>query len=817
MEFDFSGRDPAEGVVIGELRLLQTLTEARNEHGMRQNEYERYRVYCTKKVHRLREIAKLTHVDDQHMGAKQNRAKKNAGRRSKRPTSAQQSEAAAKLGGNQFTKRTVTTTDVKDQTILLLMLFEAERNWAHSQELKTAAFEKDNDSRLFKQGTARARRAVQWASNLVDALKALSSVSSARSRLEAAAYLCIVRGSVSFDRSRHSESLQQTCVARELLSFLAQHSLSAKDEAFANSFVDAGDAQIRFSAYQLELDEQNLDVIKQGVADEETCEKWAPESQELMKEIGKASRKTSGTPSANSEIVWRGRTIHIRNPELLDAVTVARKEKELLEHALTQEVSEETDNGKNKMPAASAEGKRPRFKHSERNARRKAGEARRFRSSSTKTAMDPFDRALSAAADAERLAAQLVEDNAAALAKSHSSRYQAVNKELKAAHDYLLYTLLSLRIRRNDHLAKEVERKAERRERRARDAIEIRIKAAGRRITPLSGRKKRNNVEGKKKANIGKNPGSKAKKPRKQPKQFKRRPARGGTKRRLAVQAKARSMQLRVMAEEKSKRRRARAVPGLAKLLDAAEASLNDIAGLNLVETEPDVSSLIDAKTAWYRSELLRQLAKAYSLSRAYPHAILLINRAQLFIRQARSALDLAADIGKENRDIPPFISEQTLDDTDNKLLEAKHAMQKEMFSGLRKDAASSALPQAAAMRGDAMGETNAAAALRELANKYVDFDPALLEEAKRVPAEVLKALQSESRSEAADPAARGGAHEEEAFEDPITFEEAEAGDTGASDNETFEDPEDAGEAPDEETQGVEQKRGWFGGWLRRS
>ena len=43
MDFNFSSTTPAEGAQLGDFQILQALTEARNEHGMRQNEYDRYR------------------------------------------------------------------------------------------------------------------------------------------------------------------------------------------------------------------------------------------------------------------------------------------------------------------------------------------------------------------------------------------------------------------------------------------------------------------------------------------------------------------------------------------------------------------------------------------------------------------------------------------------------------------------------------------------------------------------------------------------------------------------------------------------------
>ena len=650
---------------------------------------------------------------------------------------------------------------------------------------------------------------MQAASTFVEALAALSPHISARTRLEALAYLSIIRASGFFDRQKHSEALQANCVARKLLTFLAQHSSSAKDEAFANSFLDGGEAQIRFSAYQLGLEEQDLGLIEAAAADEEVCEKWAPGYEALMKQVA-AETKGSDTSKGDNEINWRGTTIKIRNPELLDAYHTSKKEQAELEKALSQE---QADPAKNPVRAKkNATTSQPRYKHSERNARRKAGITRTFRGSSSKTGMDPFDRALQAATDAEALAAELVEDNAAALAKSHSSRYQAVNNELRSTHDYLLFSLLSLRIRRNDHLAKEVERKAERREKRARETMEAKIANPDRRPKLW---KKTRKVKVPEKKPVRRQRKSQ-KKPAKAASEKSSKKSRGGTKRFRREQRLHRSQELRQMAEEKSKRRRARAVPALARLLDAAEASLRTLAGLNLVEQDADLSSLIDAKIAWYRAELLRQLAKAYSLSKAYPHAVMLLQRAQLFIRQARSALELAEHIEREDADLPPSVTEEALKEKEVQLAAELKATQKEMFKEMRSGHGSNTQQTAQShLKGDAMGESNAAVALRELASKHVVFDEGSLEQAKRVPADVLREVQSSSanaRQTTAAPTAPKSTEAED-FEEAEAFQEADEGDFEGSGDEHFEDPEtEEGEGE----QGDEQKKGWFGGWLRR-
>jgi signal recognition particle subunit SRP68 len=42
------------------MNVLEIITEERNMHGLRHHDYQRYRRYCTKKIHNLRKFLKLT-------------------------------------------------------------------------------------------------------------------------------------------------------------------------------------------------------------------------------------------------------------------------------------------------------------------------------------------------------------------------------------------------------------------------------------------------------------------------------------------------------------------------------------------------------------------------------------------------------------------------------------------------------------------------------------------------------------------------------------------------------------------------------------
>ncbi|PWN50114.1 hypothetical protein IE53DRAFT_387607 [Violaceomyces palustris] len=844
MEIDLSGKDAANsaGAEVIHLPILQIISEARNEHGMRLQDFERYRRYCSSKVHRLRETLHLTHADMNQKAPEKGKSKKTKGKKPKKAQAAAAQSAAAKGKGNVFTEKVIRIQDVDNERPALLLLFEAERAWAFSQDLRNQSFENDQDSALRRRGFSRARRAVQWSFQLYQLVTALSSRFDAHARAEAAAYATLLKASELFDKKQWEKALEHLSVSRVLLSIVADSSDSSRSEALANSFIDSGEAQMRYCAYQIGESEQEMDKAAERIATNEVCTKVLPEFNDLEAELRSVKMASSGAKSERAlTLTWHGQKIPIRNPELLDSITKASDEEEALQRAIKAGDSQGRIKTSEKTKRTNI-SKRPRLSHSQRKAKKREAAAAAAQASGSssivastsrvggggRTEMDPFDRALSALADAEEVARRLVEDNAEALAKSHSARYESASNDLRLAHDYIFYKLLALRVARNARLVEEVERKSERRDRRAQELTEIRLQRsnASRRRSKRSAKASSMSQE---KAPKKSKPGSLAKRPRSEARP-KPRPARSGTRALKARQSSARAARARLVSLEKSRRRSARAVPALAKLLDGAETSLSAMASIGLVESEPDVSSLIEAKAAWYRGELLRHLAKAFALSNARAEALLLATRAQLYVRQARQAAELAEDAEEEDGHVPPSMKDDaTFAKVEEQLERFKVQTQKEIYLAER---GRMERPKSVT----AMNETKAGQALQELAAKYVDFDPVDVEEARRVPEHVADECERELSGAAGGKASKGhkvkrekkrvegaGAGAKEANSSSTEEEEvAESFHDADSDDEPMYEAQAGDEEGEEEdgsgtnTPSSQPKKGWLGGWFGR-
>ncbi|SPO22526.1 uncharacterized protein UTRI_01204 [Ustilago trichophora] len=896
MEVDFSKQDQvsqAGGEPIA-FPLLQLISEARNEHGMRQQDFARYRRYCASKVHRLRELLSLTHSDGSHKAeAKKSKPAKAA--RGKKPKKAQQAAAQsanAKGHGNVFTAKKLDIAQVDDARPAHLLLFEAERAWAYSQELRSEAFDDDSNPQLRKRGISRLRRAEQWSTSLHQLAQALSARFDVYSRAETAAYLLIIKATTAFDRSQWEKALQMLSVGRNLLHAIAANSPTSRAEALANSFVDAGEAQMRYAAYQLGNSEQDMDKIAASTATPEVYQQVLSEYPQLVEELTAAKAKAGAGQKQALSLSWHGHQIPVRNPELLDTIVSAQSEEAALRDSVMVEAvgDRDADAAIRKSNAAASDkkdGKRIRLSHAQRKAKKReiaqgesSADGSRTASTSTvrlgkagRTELDPFDRALSAFTDAEDVARKLVEDNAEALSKSHSARYETASKDLQTAHDFIFYRLLALRIWRNLRLVAEVERRAEKREKRAMSSVEGRLKgksgsnngsASQKRTKRSKGKQQKLDeaIAAKKATPRKKSIGSRAKKPRSAASSHARKPARSGTRKLRTRQSLARENRARAIAAQKSKRRGARAVPSLARLLDAAETSLVAMGSIALIESEPDVSSLVEAKAAWFRSEILRHLARAFSLSGAHAEAVLLLTRAQLYIRQARQAADLAEDVDEEDADFPPRLksssgSDAVFDHSDEVLASLKRGVQKSLLKVQR--GSNKTKSQGKGKGASAMSDSRAGQALQELARKYIDFDPVSLQEAQRVPEDVKAEYEQEqqdsfvpvSKPKPKAKAAKAPAKSKPAAATPQPVKEAPRAQPAATkqpepvqhveeedkeEAEHFEDQEDddeeeAGEvslaydpsnaiAEEEEAraeaEAAAKKKGWLGGWFGR-
>lgn len=277
---------------------------------------------------------------------------------------------------------------------LQLLLLEAERAWAYSQELSALALlpaNEDQASILRHSATGRFRRAVNWSTQLLSLCQSLFAASrfSAENLLQVTVYTLILNGRFLRHRDEFDDALIQLSVARGLLDELAVSAPTSRDQALAVLFSDEIGPEIRYCAHELgRAKAYDIDGIVAEIAGKhknrivEGCDAIVKK----LKSEGNAAGKEASRKKL-AELTWEDQPVPVRNPELVDVLLKVQD----AEHRL---------NG---------------FQQGSSSDSKKAG--------TSKKAVAAYDAILSALSDAEEVARKLVEAQQVCLYQSIGMSY----------------------------------------------------------------------------------------------------------------------------------------------------------------------------------------------------------------------------------------------------------------------------------------------------------------------------------------------------------------------------------------------------------
>lgn len=252
---------------------------------------------------------------------------------------------------------------------LRLLLFEAERAWAHSHEMHqeslklSSTAKSSNDaaaedatkksSSLRKHASHRMRRAIQWASQLLSHCQTLYAQSrlSAEDLTQISAYTLILNGRFLRQRFEFDDALVQLSVARRLLDALAAAATNSRAQALAVAFADEIGPEIRYCAHELHRDKAyDIDAVVADVAPKhrsalvQDCDAMLTRLKEESGAVGQERGKLR-------ELSWEGEPVPIRNPELVDVLLKVQDAQGRLTEA-------EDSAGENKRAGKGARSKR---------------------------------------------------------------------------------------------------------------------------------------------------------------------------------------------------------------------------------------------------------------------------------------------------------------------------------------------------------------------------------------------------------------------------------------------------------------------------
>lgn len=456
------------------LRLIQS---SRQTYGLRTNDYARYHSHC---VRRIATLHRSTNTQNRsNVKGKATNVSKKKGKTSTAAAAATAGKKASSTSASTNATNFASTTAkiqveavLKDNRLLEILIWESERAWAEGMRSReeVAQLERSNASgsngyrslsSKRHHSNRRLLRASQHADKLTSLLRSIFSGESlsttnsdgsqagvtASSLLQAEAYSLYISGTYSFALASSATSSSLASAARRgadqlssayvLLEDFGKNSVRATEEALAFELLDELEPMIRFCAYKADISDSTLTVAELArsigqpiVETNESPQKWADLLKAFEAEEQQAIRGRKGAKKveeAVKSLQWRDVDIPIRSAEL--SAALARVQRAL---ASARRTSSTRKGSKSRKSATSGV-----------TIGAESGQSR---------AMVDYDKALATLSEAQETARKLVEDNATALAKAQSARFEAATKPLAIAYSYITYQLLTLRIERDESL-----------------------------------------------------------------------------------------------------------------------------------------------------------------------------------------------------------------------------------------------------------------------------------------------------------------------------------------------------------------------------
>lgn len=243
------------------LEILQIIKDSQQQHGLRHEDYQRYRGYCSRRLRRLRKALGF------------------------------------KMGNrHKFVGKKVTVEILSDSRYLLLVLMDAERAWSYAMQLKQEA---NTEPRKRFHLFSRLRKAVKHAEELEHLCD--SNCVDAKTKLEAQAYTAYLKGMLSFE-------LQEWKGAMEAL-----HKCKTIYEKLASAFTDE---QAVLYRQRVEEISPNIRYCDYNIGDQTAIKELiqmrmkSGESGGLLDTLLTQTRAKHA--ASMSEVKWRGRVIPVK-------------------------------------------------------------------------------------------------------------------------------------------------------------------------------------------------------------------------------------------------------------------------------------------------------------------------------------------------------------------------------------------------------------------------------------------------------------------------------------------------------------------------
>jgi len=296
------------------MNVLEIITEERNMHGLRHQDYQRYRRYCTQKIHNLRKFLKLTQ------------------------------------GKKRYQKKEITVDIINNIKHLYVFLFSAERAWSYAMQLKTESID---EPRKHYHLMKRLKKAAFYANQLEDVCKNYEKIDE-KTILDVQGYAALMTGYKLFEEQDWQAAFEKFAIARTIYEKLAAAG-DPQQEALCHSTIDSIDPNIRYCAYNLKIkntsgEDDIAALVEMKLKSSATGANFLDDKIEalLQKKIHeKASQFTS--------ITWRNHNIDIKNAKIAENILKANnaiddlEKVEIVDANSEKEINEFNENVDNKL------------------------------------------------------------------------------------------------------------------------------------------------------------------------------------------------------------------------------------------------------------------------------------------------------------------------------------------------------------------------------------------------------------------------------------------------------------------------------------
>jgi signal recognition particle subunit SRP68 len=251
------------------LCILEVVKSAQATNGLRHNDYQRYRQYCTRRLRRVRKSKKFTYGK-----------------------------------GRAFIKKEVTAEKVDGERILYIPLMNAERAWSYAMQLKHEITESDS-SRLKFSMMSRLQKAAAHSKQLSDLCAARGDD---RTILEAQAYAAAMAGYLLLEKEDWKDALENFVAASSIYEELGKLGSVEQQDLFETQVTDLK-PNIRYCKY-------NLDLQGDGASSADLVQMARGNTmlQSKLDAVMEASRKQEA--ESMHDVDWRGAKLPVRDEQI---------------------------------------------------------------------------------------------------------------------------------------------------------------------------------------------------------------------------------------------------------------------------------------------------------------------------------------------------------------------------------------------------------------------------------------------------------------------------------------------------------------------